>query len=45
MHIIMLGCYTDYRADSEQVEWLKQDLASVDRGRTPWLIAGMHAPW
>jgi hypothetical protein len=45
MHIIMLGCYTDYGADSEQLEWLKQDLASVDRGRTPWLIVGMHAPW
>lgn len=42
MHIVMLGCYVDYLKDSEQAEWLRQDLASVDRARTPWLIVGMH---
>ena len=21
------------------------DLAAFDRGRTPWLVVGMHAPW
>ena len=42
LHIVMLGCYVDYLQDSEQAEWLKQDLASVDRQRTPWLIVGMH---
>lgn len=25
--------------------WLKKDLASVDRSRTPWLLVSMHAPW
>lgn len=42
LHVIMLGCYVDYLADSAQAEWLRRDLASVDRTRTPWLIVGMH---
>lgn len=29
----------------DQVAWLREDLAKVDRARTPWLIAAMHAPW
>jgi hypothetical protein len=28
-----------------QLAWLKKDLASVDRKRTPWVIAGGHRPW
>ena len=24
---------------------MRADLARVDRARTPWLIAAMHAPW
>ena len=43
--MVMLGSYADYGEDSEQYAWLRRDLASVDRGRTPWLIAAMHAPW
>lgn len=42
MHIVMLGCYVDYLKDSEQADWLRRDLASVDRERTPWVIVGMH---
>lgn len=42
LHIVMLGCYVDYAASSEQARWLRQDLASVDRSRTPWLLVGMH---
>lgn len=45
MHVVMLGCYVEYGEDSEQYKWLVQDLAGVDRGRTPWVIVGMHAPW
>jgi hypothetical protein len=41
----MLGSYVEYGEDSEQYKWLVQDLAGVDRGRTPWVIVGMHAPW
>ena len=42
IHVTMLGCYVDYSPNSDQAEWLKRDLASVDRLRTPWLIVGMH---
>lgn len=28
-----------------QLAWLKNDLASVDRKRTPWVIAAGHRPW
>ena len=42
MHVVMLGCYVKYLRDSKQAEWLRRDLASVDRERTPWLIVGMH---
>lgn len=44
-HIIMLGSYAEYGPQSEQVAWLRADLAAVDRVRTPWLVVGMHAPW
>ena len=28
-----------------QYTWLEEDLATVDRSRTPWLIVLLHAPW
>lgn len=28
-----------------QLEWLKNDLASVDRTKTPWIIVAGHRPW
>ena len=28
-----------------QYVWLKQELASVDRTKTPWLIVLLHSPW
>lgn len=45
VHILMLGSYTDFEEGSEQYAWLQRDLASVDRQRTPWVVAGLHAPW
>lgn len=45
VHVVMLGSYTDYDESSEQYAWLKEDLLKVDRGRTPWLIVLLHAPW
>jgi 3',5'-cyclic AMP phosphodiesterase CpdA len=30
---------------NEQIDWLQKDLASVDRCKTPWIIAGGHRPW
>lgn len=35
----------DIRRSSGQYAWLKRDLASIDRGRTPWVIVAMHVPW
>ncbi|KAK4052850.1 hypothetical protein OIV83_002138 [Microbotryomycetes sp. JL201] len=29
----------------EQVNWLKQDLANVDRSKTPFVVAAMHRPF
>ncbi|KAJ6816092.1 purple acid phosphatase 18-like [Iris pallida] len=45
VHFIMLGSYTDYDENSDQYAWLKEDLAKVDRERTPWLLVLLHAPW
>ncbi|XP_058107588.1 probable purple acid phosphatase 20 [Magnolia sinica] len=45
IHVIMLGSYTDFDTNSHQYKWLKADLAKVDRGRSPWLVALIHAPW
>ncbi|BGP42811.1 hypothetical protein JCM10450v2_006926 [Rhodotorula kratochvilovae] len=30
---------------NEQVDWLKKDLAAVDRAKTPWVVAMIHRPW
>lgn len=45
VHVLMLGSYADVSRDSSQYIWLQADLAKVDRKRTPWLIALLHAPW
>ncbi|WCJ32906.1 purple acid phosphatase 18 [Euphorbia peplus] len=44
-HIVMLGSYTDYDEHSNQYNWLKGDLAKVDRKKTPWLLVLNHVPW
>lgn len=41
---------SDINADNlgypnEQLDWLKNDLANVDRTKTPWVIAAGHRPW
>ena len=30
---------------SAQLDFLKKDLASVDRSKTPWVVAAGHRPW
>ncbi|MFS8005307.1 putative Acid phosphatase [Helianthus anomalus] len=45
VHVIMLGSYTDFGPGSSQYKWLESDLKNVDRNRTPWLFALVHAPW
>ncbi|XP_024515666.1 purple acid phosphatase 18 [Selaginella moellendorffii] len=44
-HVLMLGSYADFGQRSPQYKWLQADLARIDRKRTPWLIAVLHAPW
>ncbi|XP_006663217.2 purple acid phosphatase 22 isoform X2 [Oryza brachyantha] len=44
-HVVMLGSYADFGEGSPQRAWLERDLAGVDRRRTPWLLALLHAPW
>ncbi|KAL2502850.1 putative purple acid phosphatase 20 [Forsythia ovata] len=45
VHVLMLGSYTEFGHDSAQYNWLQADLKKVDRIKTPWLIALIHAPW
>ncbi|KAI4370183.1 hypothetical protein MLD38_018557 [Melastoma candidum] len=45
VHVVMLGSYADFHERSEQYQWLRNDLAKVDRGRMPWVVALLHAPW
>uniref|UniRef100_A0A0E0R4B6 Purple acid phosphatase n=1 Tax=Oryza rufipogon TaxID=4529 RepID=A0A0E0R4B6_ORYRU len=44
-HVVMLGSYAEFEEGSPQRAWLERDLAGVDRRRTPWLLALVHAPW
>lgn len=45
VHVLMLGSYTNYANTSAQYKWLQADLKKVDRAKTPWLLAMLHAPW
>jgi hypothetical protein len=45
VHFISLSSYSDFDSSSDQYAWLQQDLASVDRSVTPWVIVQLHAPW
>ncbi|CAF2126035.1 unnamed protein product [Rotaria magnacalcarata] len=44
VHIIYYSTEHDFRHTSPQYAWLEQDLRSVDRSRTPWIIVGSHRP-
>ncbi|KAG6479169.1 probable purple acid phosphatase 20 [Zingiber officinale] len=45
VRVLMLGSYTDFGTGSDQYRWLAADLARIDRARTPWVFAVIHAPW
>jgi len=42
IHIIYFSTEHDFCRSSIQYAWLEQDLRSVNRSRTPWLIVGSH---
>ncbi|BAF29188.1 probable purple acid phosphatase 20 [Oryza sativa Japonica Group] len=45
VHVVMLGSYAGYAAGSAQHRWLRRDLAGVDRAKTAFVVALVHAPW
>ena len=44
VHIIALNSYTATDPSSPQYQWLEQELQSVDRRVTPWLLIMFHCP-
>ena len=44
IHFSMLSSEHDFSLNSEQYTWLANDLASVDRSQTPFLILTGHRP-
>jgi acid phosphatase type 7 len=45
VHFLQISTEDYYRADSQQFEFITQDLKSVDRTRTPWVIVTGHRPF
>ncbi|KAK6234430.1 hypothetical protein QUC31_006836 [Theobroma cacao] len=44
VHFTVISTEHDWTEQSEQYEWMKNDMASVDRSKTPWLIFTGHRP-
>lgn len=44
VHFTVISTEHDWHENSEQYAWIKKDLASVNRGRTPWVIFMGHRP-
>ncbi|KAK8542285.1 hypothetical protein V6N12_014886 [Hibiscus sabdariffa] len=44
VHFTVISTEHDWTEQSEQYEWMKTDMASVDRSKTPWLIFTGHRP-
>uniref|UniRef100_A0A804Q3V5 Purple acid phosphatase n=1 Tax=Zea mays TaxID=4577 RepID=A0A804Q3V5_MAIZE len=44
-HVVVLASYSAYGKYTAQWEWLRAELARVDRAATPWLIVLVHSPW
>ena len=44
VHFIMMSTEHDMGKGSKQYTWLENDLKSVDRSKTPWVILGGHRP-
>jgi hypothetical protein len=45
VHWITLSNYHPFASGSPQYNWLKADLAAIDRTATPWIFVNTHAPW
>ncbi|KAK9918496.1 hypothetical protein WJX75_004496 [Coccomyxa subellipsoidea] len=44
LHFLHISTEVDFAPGSPQFEFILQDLASVDRGVTPWVVVNMHRP-
>ncbi|PHU30339.1 hypothetical protein BC332_02432 [Capsicum chinense] len=44
VHFTVISTEHDWSQNSEQYEWMKNDMTSVDRTRTPWLVFTGHRP-
>ena len=44
VHFVHFSSEHDYRAGSQQRDFLERDLRAVNRSATPWLVVGMHRP-
>jgi hypothetical protein len=44
VHVLALSAYEDLSATSPQTVFIKNDLAAVNRTRTPWLVCVWHPP-
>ena len=45
VHWVTLSNYHPFTSGSEQYNWLKADLAAVDKAVTPWIFVNTHAPY
>ena len=43
-HFVFMSTEHPYDPESAQYKWLEQDMASVNRTRTPWLVLTGHRP-
>ncbi|XP_028398473.1 nucleotide pyrophosphatase/phosphodiesterase-like [Dendronephthya gigantea] len=44
VHFIMISTEHDLSPGTRQYKWLEEDLKSIDRSKTPWVILGGHRP-
>ncbi|KAM1018250.1 hypothetical protein EV1_039388 [Malus domestica] len=44
VHFTVISTEHDWSPNSEQYQWMRKDMASVDRSKTPWLIFMGHRP-
>ncbi|XP_050234246.1 probable inactive purple acid phosphatase 27 [Mercurialis annua] len=44
VHFVVMSTENDWSPSSEQYQWMRMDMASVNRSRTPWLIFTGHRP-
>merc|ERR1740130_2558684 len=44
VHWVMLSSEHNYTTEAAQYKWLDNDLAKVDRSKTPWVIVTAHRP-